>query len=242
MNNCASCENNGMNVMSFTWFTDQEPAPNFKKIGELAKDNSSVWSCGKCGTTYYQRRGTVNDTMVSLNPAHCDSLLKWGNKTLHLAPTHKKTLKEIGGIFQGFVVGIDALTYPCRCKIKGKGWLDFCIVSFQPFAPAGFEFENAEAIYLADEVEEIEHSSFSLSREARHALEAAVERDRDFFPTILTAPDKVKFLLLNMQHFFQQGNYKAPELKVIEQWQEGGQYIKHIPDRRTITWIIMNPN
>ncbi|SEH08226.1 hypothetical protein [Candidatus Venteria ishoeyi] len=132
MNKCASCENNGMNVMSFTWFTDQEPDPNFKKVGELAKDNNSVWSCGKCGTTYYQRRGTVNDTMVSLNPAHCDSLLKWGNKTLHLALTHKKTLTEIGGIFQGFMVGIDALTYPCRCKKISRRKLADEKISRQP--------------------------------------------------------------------------------------------------------------
>jgi len=238
MNTCASCSNPGRNVQSFTWFVDDEPDSSFKKIAQLNKDKSNVWLCEKCDTMFHQRRGVVNDSMITMPRKHYNALLEWGNKELHLPKEHKNILKKIGGIFMPFVDRPDSLTYPCRCKIKGAGQLDFCIISFQNFAPVGYESVDAHAIYLADDIEEINHSEHALSQKARYALSNAKERDRDFFPTILTAPDGNRFLLLCMQHFFLMDNYKAPDLKVTEQWKKGDSYTQYKFDPKKITWII----
>ncbi|MDM8540304.1 HEAT repeat domain-containing protein [Desulfococcaceae bacterium HSG9] len=238
MNTCASCSNPGSNVQSFTWFVDDEPDSSFKKIAQLNKDKSNVWLCEKCDTMFHQRRGVVNDSMITMPHKHYNALSGWGNKELHLPAEHKNIFKKIGGVFIPFADRPDGLTYPCRCKIKGADWLDFCIISFQSFAPVGYEFVDAHAIYLADDIEEIDHSEHALSQDARYALSNAEERDRDFFPTILTATGGNRFLLLTMQHFFSMANYKAPELKVVEQWKKGDSYTQYRFDPKKITWII----
>ena len=152
MNTCASCSNPGRNVQSFTWFVDDEPDSSFKKIAKLNKDKSNVWLCEKCDTMFHQRRGVVNDSMITMPRKHYNALSGWGNKELHLSKEHKNILKEICGIFIPFADRPDGLTYPCTCKIKSAGLLDFCIISFQSFAPVGYEFVDAPAICLADDM------------------------------------------------------------------------------------------
>lgn len=188
----------------------------FKKVREIKF--GSVVSCPDCETLYTKTVYPLDTKCVQMNKilkSDLKALDRWNAEKLIPTKDQLKVLEEIGATPpDAYTNGSESITFPCKCILKNKKELDFCVLQFRMQPPLKSNVYGATEYYLLSEVETILPSEYALSKEVRYATTRAYELRMSFAPTVVIGPDKKRYYFNWTNDFIDHKDWKGKDIKL----------------------------
>jgi hypothetical protein len=179
--------------------------------------------------------------MQSISENYIDLFKEWNKRNLFANNYIFNKLMDIGVTPPDIYGNLsEFVRIPCKCVTKRGQEIDYCIVSFQKSPPNYSQLGEGDVLFI-DEVANIYESEYALSTQVRTKTSLAEEVGMGFSPTLVYAPDGMKFVLNGVTNFFDGYGHKGKDITLLEndiQFSENEIIYYDNSINKKIMWII----